>query len=371
MRLLLAIALLLPTLASAADRTATAPKWKGDLYAGYDGGVEVLRLQDRASSDDPYLESGSGVRQRHGLLLSGRFAAWHGIQARIDLPIVAWDRVTWSEAHDWTVDPDVARPVMGGGSLLPQSVLDTGSSSRPHYGVGDIGLGFRIAPIGADAILREPTPLSLAFDFLLTAPSGTNHDALRDDGSGGPGEGGAGIQLGMAASKRTGGVEPWLAVRYTAQAPYSAPLKDSEGAPLAAADSEGNTELDPADSFRFALGTEIIAREDVAADTSIRIDFGAAVTYVGPDEISSGTRLPAPLDQTSGHVASTAEHVLIEAMFGVRARPKPPVELRIDVAAAWVSSHTLERVGETAYGVQTAPGTLAIRYGVGALIRFR
>ncbi len=371
MRLLLAIALLLPTVASAADRTSTAPKWKGDLYAGYDGSLDVLRLQDRAHSDDPYLESGSGLRQQHGLLVSGRFAAWHGIQARIDLPIVAWDQLTWSDAQDWTLDPDAARPVMASGSVVEQSVLDTGSASRSHYGVGDIGLGFRIAPIGEDAILRDPAPMNLAFDFLLTAPSGSNHDVVRDDGSAGPGVGGAGVQLGLAASKRTGGVEPWIEVKYTAQAPYSAPLRDSTGAPLPDADGDGDSELDPADSFRFALGTEIIAQEDVAADTSVRLDFGAAVTYVGPDEISSGTRLPAPLSQTAGHVASTAEHVLIEAMFGVRARPKPPVELRIDVAAAWVSSHTLERVGETAYGVQTAPGTLAIRYGMGALIRFR
>ena len=103
----------------------------------------------------------------------------------------------------------------------------------------------------------------------------------------------------------------------------------------------------------------------------MRLDVGAGLTYVGPNEISSGRMLPSPLDPTVGHLAITSEHILVDVGLGLRIRPIRLIETRIDVAGVWQSPHTLERVGERTYGAETAPDTFAIRFGVALRARIR
>jgi hypothetical protein len=371
MRWLLPLLLLVAGAADAAEVTSTPPRWTGDAYFGYSGELDVIRLQDKAEGEVGALEVGSGIHHRHSIDLSGRFSPWHGVQVRLDLPIVAWDRTRWIEANRMVWDADRKRPTMLGGTAIGTGDLDNTASSRAHHGPDDLYFGVRAVPFGEDAIYRGPAPASLAIDLGLTFPSGENHDSVRDDGSSGAGEGGMGVHLALSASRRFAQAEPWVSLRYDHQAPYSAPLVDVNGAPVPTADADGNTTLDPADSIALSLGTEVVAVEDKAADTGVRMGFGASVRYVAPDQVSSGTRIPLPLASTRGHVAITAEHVQIEALMSVRARTQRPAEFRLDVGAGWVSDHTLEQVSETAYGVQTAPGTFYVRFGMGALLRFR
>ncbi len=371
MKLLVPALLLLAGAAQAAETTSTPPRWKGDVYFGYGGELDVMRLQDRADREPGALEVASGVRHRHQVDLSGRFSPWHGVQVRLDLPIVAWDRTRWLEANRMAWDADRQRPTMLGGMAAGTGDLDNSASSREHHGPDDLFLGFRVVPFGDDAIYRGAAPASLAIDVGFTFPSGENHDAVRSDGSAGAGEGGMGAHLGLSGSRRFRQAEPWVSFRYSHQAAYSAPLVDSDGTPLPGADADGNTTLDPADSFALTLGTEVIATEDRDADTAVRMGFGLSFRYVAPDQVSSGTRIPLPLESTQGHVAITAEHVQIEAQMSVRARTEKHAEFRLDAGAGWVSDHTLEQVAESAYGVQTAPGTLFVRLTMGAMLRFR
>lgn len=370
MRVLLALALLTGT-AQAAEVTSTTPRWTGDFYVGYGGELDVIRLKDTTDGEPTALEVGSGIRHRHSIDLSGRFSVWHGIGLRLDLPIVAWDRTRWIEANQMVWDADRERPTMLGGLAVDGGTLDASSSSREHHGPDDLYFGFRVQPFGDDALIRAEVPASMALDVGFTFPSGENHDAVRDNGSAGAGEGGMGVHLALNASRRFPQAEPYLSVRYSHQAPYAVALTDRAGDPLPNADAEGNSTLDPADSFTFALGTEIIAQENVEADTGVRVGFGASFTYVSPDQVSSGTRVPQPLNSTHGHVATTAEYVRIEGQLQIRARTRKEVELRIDAGGGWVSDHTLEQISESAYGVQTAPGTFTVRFGAGALMRFR
>ena len=371
MKLLLPLLLLLLGTAEAAEVTSAPPRWKGDVYLGYSGELNLLRLQDVADRQPGPLEVASGVRHRHAIDLSGRFSPWHGVQVRLDLPIVAWDRTRWSEANRMVWDPDRQRPTMLGGLAVGTGDLDNSASSREHHGPDDLFLGFRVVPFGDDAVYRGASPAAFAVDLGFTFPSGENHDAVRGDGSAGAGVGGMGLHLGLSASRRFAQAEPWLSFRYSHQAAYGAPLVDVKGAALPGADAGGNTTLDPADSIALTLGTEVIATEDKEADTEVRMGFGASFRYVAPDQVSSGTRIPVPLAATRGHVAVTAEHVLIEALMTVRARTEKQAEFRLDAGAGWVSEHTLEQVGESAYGVETAPGTFVVRLGMGVLLRIR
>ncbi len=371
MRMLLVAAILFAGSAQAAEVTSTPPRWTGDLYFGYDGTLDVIRLQDAADSEPGPLEVANGIHHRHALDLSGRFSPWHGVQVRLDLPIVAWDRTRWLEANRMVWDPDRQRPTMLGGAAINTNDLDATPSSREHHGPDDLYLGFRVVPFGEDAVYRGAAPASLAIDLGFTFPSGENHDSVRDNGSAGAGVGGMGVHLALAASRRFAQAEPWIRFAYDHQAAYSAPLVDVNGAALPGADADGNTTLDPADSASISLGTEVIATEDRAADTGVRMGFGATLRYVSPEQVSSGRRIPLPLASTRGHVAIAAEHIQIEALMSVRARTQRPAEFRMDVAGGWVSDHTLEQVSESAYGVQTAPGTFYVRFGVGALLRFR
>jgi hypothetical protein len=368
---LILLSLLFAGVAEAAENTSTPPRWRGDVYFGYDAEVDVIQLQDRSDRESGALEVASGVRHQHAVDISGRFSPWHGVQLRLDLPIVAWSRTRWVEANRMVWDPDRQRPTMQGGLPVNNNDLDATSSSRAHHGPDDLYFGLRVAPFGDDALYRGNAPASLAIDAGLTFPSGENHDAVRDDGSAGAGEGGMGVHLALNASRRFSQAEPWMSFKYSYQAPYSAPLIDVHGAALPGADAEGNTTLDPADSISLSLGSEVIATENQEADTGVRMGFGASFTYIAPDQVSSGTRIPLPLAATRGHVAITAEHVQIEALLSVRARTQREAEFRLDAGVGWVSDHTLEQVSESAYGVQTAPGTFVVRLGIGALLRIR
>lgn len=371
MRLLLPFLLLLVGAAEAAEVTSVPPRWKGDVYFGYAGELDVMRLQDEADSEPGPLEVASGIHHRHAIDLSGRFSPWHGVEIRLDLPIVAWDRTRWLDANRMVWDPDRKRPTMLGGMDVGTGDLDNSPSSREHHGPDDLFLGFRVVPFGEDAVYRGDSPASVAIDLGFSFPSGENHDAVRDDGSAGAGVGGMGVHLGFSASRRFAQAEPWLSFRYSHQAAYGAPLVDVNGVALPGADADGNTQLDPADSIALVLGTEVIATEDTAADTGVRMGFGAAFRYVSPEQVSSGTRIPVPLASTRGQVAITAEYVQIEGLLSVRARTEKQAEFRLDAGAGWVSEHTLEQVGETAYGVETAPGTFVVRFGMGVSLRFR
>jgi hypothetical protein len=344
---------------------------RGDVVARYQGGVDLIRLRDHMDGGQAWEEVGRYSRQRHGMLIGGRFSVWHGVAFRLDLPVTFFDRVNWGAARELHWDPDNERPTMAGGSSLPAEFLDATPSARPHSGLGDIGIGLRVVPFAQHGVPGREAAASLAFDVDLRVPSGGSHDRIRDDGSAGPGLGGAGVGFGMQASRRIGGVEPWVALRLVANAPYGVELSDASGEPVDGDVEGGKTRLDPADEVGLRFGTEIHAVDDAAQDRSVRVEVGAGVTYRSAAVISSGTKLPAPLDPSVGHAALSSEHVLLDGAVGLRIRPRAPVEMRVDFGAAWQSPHTLERVDETAYGVQSDIGSLVLSWGFGALLRIR
>ncbi|MEE2827941.1 MAG: hypothetical protein VX498_02030 [Myxococcota bacterium] len=369
--LVLACALLLPVWSSAAELTSTPPMLRGDVELLYRGGINFVRLEDRADTEDAFVDVGAYSQVRQGMNIGAAFSPYHGIAIRLDLPLVFHDARVWEFANGFRYDPEAGRPVAVGGSPLSPDMLNESASSRVHRGPGDLALGFRVVPVAEEGVPGREGPASLAFDFDLRVPSGSNHDQVRDDGSAGPGWGGVQVRVALSGSRRFGPTEPFLSIHYTHRAAYKQDLTGAQVQPADDLDPEGRSQLDPADDFGFRFGSELIMIDDREADRSMRLQVGFGLTYRGPHELSSGTILPAPLDETVGHRARSSEHLMIDLLFGLRARVKPQAELRVDFAGGWASPHSVEQVDSRAYGVRTGPATFHVSWGVGALIRIR
>lgn len=357
--------------AEAADLTYVPPMLRGDVLVGYRGGADLVEIQDRADLQSPWLEVGRYDLQRHGMELAGTFSAWHGLAVRLSLPVSFHERLNWDHAAGLLYDPDADRPIAVGAPLLDEAYLDASPSSRVRRGAGDLGIGLRFVPFAERGVPGRSAPASMALDFDVLLPSGGSPDKVRGNGSTGPGAGGAQVRAGLSASRRLGGGEPWVQVVFLGRAPYRVDLSSAQAVQSADVDDDGMTSLDPGDELRLRFGAEIVVLDDPTEDASVRLDAMAGVTYRGPYEVSSGTRMPAPLDPTLGHRAVTSEHVVVETGVGLRIRPRSQVELRIDFAGGWVSPHTLERVDERSYTVQTGPGSFEMSWGMGALVRVR
>jgi hypothetical protein len=344
---------------------------KGDFRIGYSGGLSFVSLRDRASTLDTFVDVGRFAEVDQGMRLEGTFAAYHGIAIRLGLPITFYAARHWESANDFIYDPAAGAPTAVGGRALSQEILDASGSARRHGGPGDFSIGFRVLPFAERGVPGREAPASLALDFDILAPSGGNHDTVREDGSAGPGRGGAQVQLAMTGSRRLGSIEPYVRIGYTHRAAYKVDLTDARIVPSTDTEDDGRTALDPADEFSLRFGSEMILLEDLAADTSVRLLMGFGLTYVGPNEISSGTLLPAPQAATAGHRARSGEHLEIDLAFGMRVRPKPQGEFYFDFSGTWLSPHSLEQVDERAYSVRTAPASFRLAWSVGATLRFR
>ena len=374
-----ALGLLVATPAFAGDRTST-PTWlRGDVQLGYAGDLGFGRLVDRTVAGGARVEVARSSRQQHGLTLGGAFGVYHGIAVSLALPISLHDRRVWGSANDMRFDPAAGVPTMVDGSELSTDVLSASASSRNHVGPGDLRFGIRAVAFAQEGIPHRVAPANLAFDLVIRAPSGGNHDKTRDNGTAGPGVGGPGLSIGLTASRRMQGVEPYIGLRYEMNGVYRQTLTGADGNAVLPPDdpddpnpdAEGRWKIDPADRVEVRFGAELLATQNVEKDSEVRLDVGAGFTYVGPNEISSGRLLPAPLSPTVGHLAVTGEHVVADVGVGIRIRPISLIETRIDFGGAWHSPHTLERVGERTYGTETAPDTFSVRWGVAVRARIR
>jgi hypothetical protein len=290
----------------------------------------------------------------------------------LNVPIVFHEQRVWIRANSLRYDPDYGRPTALGAPALEAGVLEESPSGRIHNGFGDITLGFRAVPFAEDGLPGRTAPVSLAIDLDFTFPSGGSHDKVRDNGTGGPGVGGMQVALAMAVSRRLAGSEPYLRFAYTHRAPYRVDLADAQIVPSdVEVDDQGRTTLNPADQVTFKFGSEIIAAEDRAADTSVRLNVSFTLNYIAPHQISGGTLLPAPLDATVGHRVTRGEHVMIEAGLGIRARPRRQVEIVIDLGGGWISPHVMEQVDARSYSMRVGPASFLVRFGMGAIVRLR
>ncbi len=372
-RIVAIVGLLLLTAApaGAGELTSTPPWLRGDIVAGYLGAVDFMEVTDREIVAGPRTEVGRYLRHAHGMHVGGVFSAYHGVAVRLDVPIAFHDQLVWLHANSLRYDPDYGRTTAVDAPPLPDGTLEDSTSSRVHNGFGDITLGFRVVPLAERGIPFRTAAASLSVDLDLTFPSGGSHDKVRENGTAGPGAGGMQVWIATAISRRMAGAEPYLRVGYLHRASYAVDLRPHQVEPGAGTEDNGFTRLNPADELRVRFGSEIVLREDLAADTGSRLNVGFAIAYVSPETVSSGTRLPAPLDPSVGHRAVTGEHVRLEAGLGARVRPRPQAELTIDVAGGWVSPHLLEQVDERDYSMAVGPGSFLLRFAMGAVVRLR
>jgi len=371
MRLLIAAALLLPSLGVAATRTETPPMLRGDIDIGYAGGIDFVQLRDRVDSDFVLSSVGSYLRQAHGVDVAGRFSVYHGISLELGLPVTIFDRNAWTRPRTFRWDPDHEQPTLVGGREVSGTSVEGRSAGRVHAGPRELSFGFRVVPFAQSGLPGRQAPASLAIDVRALFPTGGNHDVVRDDGSAGPGDGGMGLNLGLTAARRMGPVEPWISGHWRMMAPYRVVLAGADGNPLPGDGDDNRYALDPADEVRLRAGVQLNAQENLSDDTAITIDVSLGVTYRGPDEVSSGTRLPVPLDATLGHPAVTGEHVIVDGALQMRFRPKAAIELVADLGGGWIAPHTLEQVSDDAYSVRTGAGSFRARFGLGTRIRIR
>ena len=361
----------LPTEALAAERTDTPPMLKGDFRLGYAGSLALVGLDDRSGSDDTYTPVGRFADEHQGMILKGSFAAYHGIAVRLELPLTFYAIRHWESANDFIYDPQAGAPTAVGGQPLDETILEASGSARRYAGPGDFALGVRLVPFAERGVPGREAPATLALDVDVLAPSGGNHDTVREDGTAGPGRGGPQVRLGMTGSRRFGSVEPYVHIGYIHRGRYAVDLSDVRLVPSTDTEADGTTALKPSDEFTLRFGSEVIAAEDPSADTAMRLLLGMGFTYVGPNEVSSGTELPAPLAATVGHRARSGEHVAVDLALGLRLRTQATAEFFLDFGATWLAPHSLEQVTEGAYTVRTTPASFRLAWSLGSTFRFR
>jgi len=370
--ILFAPALLAPAPAVGGERTTTPPKWRGDVDFMYRGMLEAGSVQDRAAADRSYALVGNYTEQSHGLDITAKFAVYHGITVGIDIPLVFHSRRRWIESFDMRFDPGENKGTMVATRPLSAEALDESPAARDHVGIGDLGIVFRFVPFAERGVPGREAPATVALDVGIRAPSGENHDAVRPDGTAGPGRGGPALVLGMTASRRVKTVEPYVAVEAIFSAPYRQQTLDADGLAIPATDGDpSGIEFDPADSIGVRFGTEVALLEVAETEQRMGLDIGFGIRYVGPHEASSGTWIPAPLEPTVGRIAVRAEHLKLDVGLGFRVRPRREVQVMLDMGAGWASPHTVERVDKNNYTVQTAPGTFQFFWGLGVRGRIR
>ncbi len=366
------VGLALPGLAHAGERTATPPQWRGDVDFMYRGFLEPGAIRDRASASRSYAVVGNYTQMSHGLDITARFAVVHGITVGLDFPLVFHRQRRWIEGFDMRFDPEQDKATMVAGRALPATVLDASPGARNHVGFGDLGVLFRFVPFAERGVPGRVAAATLAFDVGVRAPSGENHDAVRDDGTAGPGRGGPALELGMTASRRVKLVEPYIAVNAVLSAPYRQPTRDADGLDIPAADGDPEgTEFDPANTIGVRFGTEVALREVPETDERMGLDIGIGVRYVGPHEQSVGSWIPVPMEATVGRLSVEGEHVEVDFGLGFRIRPRREIQIAIDVGAGWESPHTVSMIDHSSYTVQTSPGTFRFFWGLGATGRIR
>jgi len=364
--------LALPATAVAGERTATPPQWRGDVDFMYRGSLEPGAIRDRAAASRSYTLVGNYTRMTHGLDITARFAVVHGITIGLDVPLVFHQQRRWLEGYDMRFDPEHGKATMVAARPLPGDVLGASPSARNHVGIGDLGILFRFVPFAERGVPGREAAATLALDVGIRAPSGENHDAVREDGTAGPGRGGPALELGMTASRRVKLVEPYIAVNAVLSAPYRQLVQDADGLDIPAADGDPEgTEFDPADTIGVRFGTEVALREVPETDERMGLDVGIGLRYVGPHEASVGSWIPAPLDATVGRLGVEAEHIEVDFGLGFRIRPRREIQVAIDVGVGWESPHTLEIIDSTSYTSQTSPGTFRFFWGLGATGRIR
>jgi len=344
---------------------------KGDFRLGYAGGLALVGLDDRSGTDDAYTPVGRFADEHQGMILKGSFSAYHGIAVRLELPLTFYATRHWESANDFIYDPEAGAPTAVGGQPLDQEILDASGSARRYAGPGDFVFGVRLVPFAERGVPGREAPATLALDVDVLAPSGGNHDTVREDGTAGPGRGGPQVRLGMTGSRRFGSVEPYVQIGYTHRSRYTVDLSGVRAAPATDTEEDGTTALKPSDEFTLRFGSEVIAAEDPSADTAMRLLLGLGFTYVGPNEVASGTELPAPLPATIGHRARSGEYVTVDLALGLRLRTKATAEFFFDFGAAWLSPHSLEQVTEDAYTIRTTPASFRLAWSLGTTFRFR
>jgi hypothetical protein len=358
--------------ASAGERTSTPTQWRGDVDFVYRGLIEPGAIQDRASREQSFTRVGNYLAQSHQLNITPEFSVFHGISVSLDFPLVFHRSRGWVESFDIRFDPEQNKGTMVASRPLPADVLEGAPASRNHVGFGDLGILFRLVPFAERGVPGREAPATLALDVGIRVPTGDNHDAVRPDGTAGPGRGGAALALGLTASRRVKQMEPYIAIDALLSAPYRFATLDADGVEIPAADGDpGGTEFDPADSIGVRFGAEVVLLEVEETHQRMALDVGFGVRYIGPHEQSVGTWLPAPLDPTVGRLAVEAEHLRIDLGLGFRIRPRQEIEILIDLGGAWATPHTLEMIDKRSYTVQTAPGTFRVFWSVGVRGRIR
>lgn len=362
------LCLALASTAGAAELTDTPPRLRGDVEVGWRAQVDFLEVVDRVSEAQTFTRVGAAVRQRHDLTVGGLFTVYPGVALRLTLPTTLFDRNYWTAARGYRYEPDAGHPVLVGGPRIDPANLDDASSSRVHAGWNGVALGLRWAPFADGGPFAGLTPATMAVDFDVRTPGDGHHDKLRGDGTASSAEGGGAVMARLTGARRIGAAEPWLSLAWRAELPYRATLMDGDGAAVQEADGRG-IRLDPADEVELSAGAELIARE--ADDTHLRVGLAVVGVWRGQDEVSAGTRLPAPLRVALGHVAVTGQHVRVGGRLSFRIRPLPQAEARVVAGGGWVSPHRLEQVTASAFSAEAGAGTFWAELGVTMAFRIR
>lgn len=338
-------AILLLTVAHAAEVTDIPAPLRGDIHLGYSGSFEQAGIEEAGET--------YAIRNtlRHDVTLRTEFSPYQGIGLTVGLPITASHQISYPSARAM-----VFEPVNGGGSFVDGALLDDPPSFRGS-GVQGVWLGAAFTPVSTR--FKRSLPMNLRIDLAARTPA-PNATIYGPNRGGSPG--GAALRLSVAGSRRMGNAEPYSKLTWQQEFPFEAELADAAGSVIAS-----GVRLKAASTIGFVVGTEAILAERSDDGMRVAFDVWGGLTYRGWADRGSGVHLPSVLDIGRTAPATKGEDLLARFGVGVDYHINTWVGLRFGGEGQYFTPHTIEHL----YAARTDGGSFAVAWNAAIVGRIR
>lgn len=345
----LAVALVVPTTALAADVTDMPPELGVHVGLRYTGlGVSGGLVEGGAGGANPVpAEIVSGRRvTRHDLDLAAEFSPILGLAAGLELIYTPAVRFAYPDARTMRVEP-----LTGAGSYLAGAVAPDTPAVR---GSGIEGLWFNVAAAPFSERYAQQQRASWRLEAGFRTPSKHRNLWTAPNGHRGVAPGGTAFRLGGAFSSARGVVEPWVRAMWTHENGVKVDVIDEAGVTWAS-----DLPIKPASTFDMGLGMEVVGYDaGPDAETPLRFAVGPSFTagYRSWEDVASGVYLPNVLDGARAIPVTSGDTLTLRAALDVSLHAADLIRVSAGLGLDYAVPYRLEHV----YDVRTSPGTLGI-----------
>lgn len=343
---------LLP-LAAAATVTEIPPFLRGDVGVGYTYDRLAGSLEER--DDDGDITVGERALQDHRLDYSLAFGVGPGVALAVSLPQWVSSAVSYDAQGKMIYDPATES------GTYEDALAGTPGTASKGKGLGGVWIGVRGTPF-SEAFEKRQNRVTWLLEGAVRTPDSTNFWTMADGQQRGAGPGGTAFKLHSAWSTTFGAGHPYIAATWVAEGARQVDLYAGDGTRIAT-----GVTIDPANTVRLRVGTEVVAGENAASGGRTSFDLHLGVDYASYSQIPSGLFLPDVLEDGLDRPSQQAESLEPGAGLALHVRPMSYLQLDLAGDVAW---HLPQRI-EDPYQVYTGEDTLRAAVSAGFTVRIR